>query len=202
MMRHATVLLAAAAATVLAACASAPLHYYTLLPGSSAPVADPATAIPFEVLTVNVPAQVDRPQLVVRQGGPSVALLEGERWIAPLADEVRDALAADLVRALPGRDVGGMAAGGKPLLQVSLDVRRFDSQPGDHALIEGAWQVRWRHDGKLAARACTSRISETVGPGYDALVQGHQQALGKLAGQIAEVARALASGQSASCPEG
>ncbi|MGN6654458.1 MAG: PqiC family protein [Rhodanobacter sp.] len=202
MMRHAPMLLAIAATALLAACASAPLHYYTLLPGSSAPVADPATAIPFEVLTVNVPAQVDRPQLVVRQGGQSVALLEGERWIAPLADEVRGALAADLVRALPGRDVGGMAASGKPLLQVSLDVRRFDSQPGDHALLEGAWRVRWSHDGQLATESCSSRIRETVGPGYDALVRGHQQALGKLAGQIAEVARALASGHSARCPEG
>ncbi|MGB3461073.1 MAG: ABC-type transport auxiliary lipoprotein family protein, partial [Rhodanobacter lindaniclasticus] len=88
MMRHAPALLAVTAAALLAACASAPLHYYTLLPGSAAPVAESATAIPFEVLTVNVPAQVDRPQLVVRQGGQSVALLEGERWIAPLADEV------------------------------------------------------------------------------------------------------------------
>jgi len=144
MMRHAIALLAITAAALLAACASAPLHYYTLLPGSAAPVAESATAIAFEVLTVNVPAQVDRPQLVVRQGGQSVALLEGERWIAPLADEVRGALAADLTRALPGRDVGGMAPSGKPLLQVSLDVRRFDSQPGDHALIEAAWQLRWR----------------------------------------------------------
>lgn len=200
MMRHATALLAVIAAALLAACASAPLHYYTLLPGSAAPVAESATAIPFEVLTVNVPAQVDRPQLVVRQGGQSVALLEGERWIAPLADEVRGALAADLARVLPGRDVGGMAAGDKPLLQVSLDVRRFDSQPGDHALIEGAWQLRWRHDGKLATQACTSRIRASVGPGYDALVQGHQQALDQLAEQMAGVARALTSGQPAACP--
>ena len=81
-------------------------------------------------------------------------------------------------------------------------MRRFDSQPGDHALLEGAWRVRWSHDGQLATESCSSRIRETVGPGYDALVQGHQQALGKLAGQIAEVARALASGHSARCPEG
>lgn len=201
MMRHATMLLAATAAALLAACASAPLHYYTLLP-AAASVADPATAIPFEVLVVNVPAQVDRPQLVVRQGGQSVALLEGQRWIAPLADEVRGALAADLARALPGRDVGGMTASDKPLLQVSLDLRRFDSQPGGYALIDGAWRVHWRHDGKLATQACTSRIRETVGPGYDALVQGHQQALAQLAQQIAAVGRALESGQPASCPAG
>lgn len=198
MMRHVLPFLAA---ILLAGCASAPMHYYTLLPAPAEPSAA-ATALPFEVLTVNVPAQVDRPQLVVRQDGQSVALLEGERWIAPLADEVRGALAADLARTLPGHDVGGMVAADQPLLQVSLDVRRFDSQPGSYALIDGAWRVRWRHDGKLATHACTSSIRETVGPGYDALVQGHQRALGKLAEQITTVARALESGQTASCPAG
>lgn len=195
-------LLAAALALALTACASQPARYYTLIPPVQA--GQPALAAPFqfELLPVGIPAQVDQPSLVIRQGGQGAVPLGGERWIAPLADEVRGALAADLVRALPGRDVGGMAAGGKPLLQVSLDVRRFDSQPGDHALLEGAWRVRWNHDGKLATQACSSRIRETVGPGYDALVQGHQQALGKLAGEVAEVARALASGQPARCPEG
>ena len=48
----------------------------------------------------------------------------------------------------------------------------------------------WRR----AALACTSQFREPVGAGYDALVQGHQQALAQLAGQVAEAARALAAG--------
>ncbi|CAM5542738.1 Leucine--tRNA ligase OS=Rhodanobacter lindaniclasticus OX=75310 GN=leuS PE=3 SV=1 [Rhodanobacter lindaniclasticus] len=48
---------------------------------------------------------------------------------------------------------------------MSLDLRRFDSQPGGYALIEGAWRVRWRHDGELATQACSSRIRETGGVG-------------------------------------
>ena len=202
MIRHTLPLLAAATALLLAACASAPMHYYTLLPAAAAAPASPAAAIPFELLPVGVPAQVDQPQLVVRQGGQSVALLEGQRWIAPLADEVRGALAADLAQALPGRDVGGLASGDKPLLQARVDLRRFDSEPGSYALIEAAWSVRLRHGDKPVSQACTSRIRETVGPGYDALVQGHQRALGELADQIAVVGRALESGQPASCPAG
>ena len=204
-------LLGVGALLALAACASAPLHYYTLVApaGSKAPAGESAGAastpngpsLPFELLSVSVPAQVDQPQLVVREGGQGVALLNGERWIAPLGDEVRGALSADLARELHSQDVSGLPANDKPLLRIKLDLRRFDSQPGSYALIEGTWSVRVLHGGEQAgALACSSRISETVGPGYDALVQGHQRAIEQLAGQIAAAAYSLESGQVAACP--
>ena len=194
-----------AAALALTACASAPLHYYTLIapPGESV-AASPAASgpsLPFELLSVGIPAQVDQPQLVVREGGQAVALLNGERWIAPLGDEVRGALSADLASALHSQDVSGLPANDKPMLRIKLDLRRFDSQPGSYALIEGNWSVRVLHgSGEAGAVACSSRISESVGPGYDALVQGHQRAIEQLAGQIAAAASALGSGQAATCP--
>jgi hypothetical protein len=157
-------------------------------------------ALPFELLAVSVPAQVDQPQLVVREGNQGVALLDGERWIAPLADELRGALSADLARELHSQDASGLPDGGKPRLRIKLDVRRFDSQPGGYALIEGNWSVRIVHGEHDAGLACSSRVSESVGPGYDALVQGHQQAIGQIAGQIAAAARALNNGQAATCP--
>src|SRR3546814_1626982 len=67
-----------------------------------------------------------------------MALLGSERWIAPLDDEVRRALSADLARELHSQDVSGLPGNGKPLLRIKLDLRRFDSQPGGYALIEGA----------------------------------------------------------------
>jgi uncharacterized lipoprotein YmbA len=206
MIRTAMRLLGIGAALTLAACASAPLHYYTLVPPANEPMdeaAVPATAaLPFELLPVGVPAQVDQPQLVVREDGQTVALLNGERWIAPLGDEVRSALSADLSRELHSEDVSGLTGNGKPLLRVKLDLRRFDSQPGSYALIEGSWNVRVLHGPHAGVLACSSRISETVGPGYAALVQGHQRAIGQLAAQIAGVARALGNGQVAACPAG
>ncbi|MEO8997701.1 MAG: PqiC family protein [Rhodanobacter sp.] len=212
MIRFAMRLLGTGAALALAACASAPLHYYTLVApaaeaagGPVAPASDTSTrsmtpSLPFELLPVSVPAQVDQPQLVVREGGQGVALLGSERWIAPLSDEVRSALSADLARELHSQDVSGMPGNDKPLLRIKLDLRRFDSQPGSYALIEGAWSVRLLRGDHSAALACTSRINEAVGSGYTALVQGHQRAIGTLAVQIAAAARSLGNGQSPVCP--
>ncbi|KLD64191.1 PqiC family protein [Dyella japonica] len=204
MKRWGTLNLAVATlALVLSACGSAPpLRYYTLVPpaGGAATVTPTASSFQFELLPVTVPAQVDQPQMVVREGGQGVAVLQGQRWIAPLGDEVRGALAADLARDFRAQDVTGLPNQGKATVRIKLDVRRFDSVPGSYAYIDAAWSVRALKGGDPLA--CTSRFSETVGAGYDALVQGHQQAISRLAGQIGAVAGAMAAGQSASCPAG
>ncbi|EIM02746.1 MULTISPECIES: PqiC family protein [Rhodanobacter] len=219
MIRSGRHLLGVAAGVLLAACASAPLHYYTLVAPADEPAgglvapADEsagglvapttsAPSLPFELLPVGVPAQVDQPQLVVREGGQGVALLGSERWIAPLGDEVRSALSADLARELHSADVSGLPGNDKPLLRIKLDLRRFDSAPGSYALIEGAWSVRLLHGARPATLACTSRVNEAVSPGYPALVQGHQRAIARLAAQIASAARALGEGQAPACPPG
>lgn len=194
------------AVAALGACASAPLHYYTLIPpaGGYAPTATKAAismqpaAFKFELLPVAVPPQVDQPQLVVRQGDQGMQMLEGERWIAPLADEVRGALSADLARTLDTQDVSGLPAGSQPVLRIKVDIRRFDSAPGSYALIDASWSLRVaKGDGALA---CTSQVTAQVGPGYDALVQGHQQLLAQLADQIASAARPFADGKQVNCP--
>jgi hypothetical protein len=192
----------------LAACSSAPIRYYTLVDGSAPAPADtgPARPIPFVLTRVGIPVQVDQPQLVLREGPQRIDLLEGDRWIAPLGDEVRAALSMDLARDLPGRDVTGLAEAGGAALAVKLNLRRFDSVPGVQAAIEAAWTLHLPGaDGKAAAvLSCSTAITEPVavvtGPGYDALVQAHQRALGKLAAGIAGAAQALARSGQAICP--
>jgi len=195
-------LLAGTAMLGLAGCASAPLHYYTLITpaGSNASAATPAR-YPFELLPVTVPAQVDVTQLVVREGGQGMLPLQDQRWIAPLGDEIRGALAADLGRALGVPDMSSLPGNGRPRLRIMLDVRRFESVPGDHALIDAAWSLRLvGGSGGQDALACSSRISEPVAAGYDALVAGHQQALAALAARIAATARSYEAGQAPACP--
>jgi len=211
MMRTAGCWLAGVSAVVLAACASAPLHYYTLVAPEPAATATTdaqalkAGALPFEVMPVGVPAQVDQPQLVVRDGPQRVLLLDGERWIAPLSDELRSALAADLAADLHGENATGLPDNGQPRLRVKLDVRHFDSWPGSYALLAGTWSVRVLNAknaqaGDSGLVTCASTLRESVGNGYAALVQGHQQAIAALSAQIAGVSRALSAGQPAACP--
>lgn len=203
-MSSARLILAAVLALGLAACASSPVRFYTLV----APSAEPATpsdtgsgkSLSFELAAIRIPAQVDQPQLVVREGGQRVAVLESDRWIAPLADEVHAALAGALVRDLPGEDLTGVAGATPAALHIRVDLRRFDSLPGASATIEAAWSLRGGSSASPRVLVCSTTISEPVGPGYDALVQGHQRVIGRLAEQIAVAARGLTGGGTAVCP--
>lgn len=186
----------------LSGCASAPVNYYTLVPSNSTASMTTATKSPtfaFDLDSVSVPLQVDQPQLVVRQAGAGIALVETERWIAPLGDEIRDAIASDLVASHSGENLGGLPQGDRKLVKIRVDVRRFDSEPGVQASINAAWSLR-RGPGDTAALSCSSRINEPVGAGYNALVQGHQRALAQLAAAIAKPALAMANGSSPTCP--
>lgn len=184
---------------LLAGCSSAPTRFYTLVSPSTATPATGSAGYRFELLPVTIPAQVDQPQLVVRQSDDQVALLEGEQWIGPLAEQIQTAVSDDLQGRLGVADVYGLPhAGSGHVFRIKLDVRRFESMPGRYALVSAAWSVR----GEDAKRAleCTTTAKQPVADGYAALVQGHQQALASLSGDIATVVRQLAAGGSAACP--
>ncbi len=194
--------LIATIAVGLSGCASAPVNYYTLVPSNSAApmtTAAKSPAFAFDLESVSVPLQVDQPQLVVRQAGAGIALVETERWIAPLGDEIRDAIASDLVASHSGENLGGLPQGDRKLVKIRVDLRRFDSEPGVQASITAAWSLR-STPGDAAALSCSSHINEPVGAGYNALVQGHQRALARLAAAIAKSASTMANGGSPTCP--
>ncbi|MGF6711977.1 putative lipoprotein YmbA [Luteibacter sp. W1I16] len=196
-MTH-TLRLAGAAIFVgsLAACASAPTHFHTLVP-PSAPMPAASAAFVIDVQPVAVPPQVDQPALVLRQGASGIAVLDGERWASPLGDEIRGALSADLAARLGTHDVHGLPrAKDARVVGVRLDVRRFDSEVGGYATLEASWSVR---GADRAGANCASRVAEPAGSTYDSLVEAHQRALGKVADQVAAAVRAVAAGQTPPC---
>lgn len=208
-LRHSIAALAAACA---AGCASPPpIRYHTLVaPAGAPPAATAALPLRFELLPVGVPAQVDQEPLVVRPaGGAAVLPLENERWIAPLAGELRAAVSARIAEAIGAVDVTDLP---RPpdatVLRIKIDVRRFDAVMGSHTDLEASWSLR-----PLAAREepvaalCASRIREPVrGSGELAdsaaatLVRGHQRAVARLGSQIGEAASRWAQKQAEICP--
>jgi uncharacterized lipoprotein YmbA len=194
-------LLAPLLALALGACASSPpTRYYTLLPSGGAPTAADA-GYQIEVMPVDVPAQVDVPQMVVRTSGGEVVPVDTRRWIAPLPDELRSALSWQLTHALGARDVAGFSKDAStPTYRVNLRVQRFDSAPGAYARIDAVWSVRAIGRDTAAPAVCSSSANITVTSGYAELAQGHQQALAKIAGEIAASIRAAqASGKAPAC---
>jgi hypothetical protein len=185
---------ACACACALVACRSAPSKYYTLVapPGDAAPAI--GSALQLDVLPVDVPPDVDRTQMVVRLGTGQVAPVDTRSWIAPLALEIRRALADDLIRTLGARDIAGLTpAPGMPVYRVKLNVQRFESSLGDRALIDAVWSVR-DAGGTAAPLTCATRASEPAPGEYAGLAEAHQKALAKIAAAIATGIRTLAAG--------
>ena len=186
---------------MLAACSSAPTHFYTLLPPAqpAAPATVPA-AFAIAVEPVGVPAEVDQAQWLVRTGPGQVAVLDNERWAAPLGDELRAALADELTRQLGVRDVyKATNPGGVPVYRIQVEVRRFESVASGYALIEADWNVARRDATPGSALVCHSRVSQPVEPGYAALALGHQRAVAAISANIAFAVRDAAAGGTA-CP--
>ena len=109
-----------------------------------AAVAQPASSpIGVTVGPVTLPDVVDRPNLVVRTAENQVTLLDQHRWAEPLKREIPRVLAGHLSRLLgtPRVSVFPYGAGGPGDVRVRVDVQRFESVPGQEALLEVFWTV-------------------------------------------------------------
>ncbi|MBA5636479.1 membrane integrity-associated transporter subunit PqiC [Duganella sp. LX20W] len=187
----------------LAGCASPPPeHFYSLSSGlpaapqaATGTAAERAAAAPYfiEVLAPSVPPQVARSQMVITSGAGRVDLLEQERWAAPLASELGQALSLALTARLGAIDVFRTPTPEHAsIYRISTSVQRFESAPGQYALLDVVWSVRLAGSPKVLT--CRSELREPVAPGYDALVEGHRRALGRLADAIGAAVQRVASG--------
>jgi uncharacterized lipoprotein YmbA len=195
--------LALAAPLLLTACSSVPTHYYTLVP-TVAGSHQPAAPVPFQfqMLSVRIPAQVDQPQLVVRESSGQLAILENERWSAPLADEFDSSLASQMEQQLGTRNLSGLPKDtDRPLLTLQVEVRRFDSIPGNYALIDVVWNLSQRDEGqKRRSLTCSTQLRQAAGTELASVVQAHQQLIGRLAQTIAGTARQWSVQPATGCP--
>ena len=178
-------------ALLLAACSSVPpTRFHTLMPPLDARATAPAvTSAPWQLQHVNVPAQVDRPQLVLRSADGSLAVLEQERWIAPLADELGGALTDTLARQLG-------PASTSDAWQIAVDVQRFESVPGRLARLEASWSVR---RGGTAPLHCLAALEQPAGADAASLAEAHRRAVLGLGAQIGAAVSALQAGRTPGC---
>ncbi|MBV7536357.1 PqiC family protein [Duganella sp. sic0402] len=202
MMRVGAGVLAMAAA-MLTACGSVPQEkFYSLSNGlgvgKPASAENTAPAYYIEVPAVVVPKQVARNQLVVSTGAGRIDVLEQERWSAPPAAEIGQALSLAITGELGTIDVSRNPVPDKtPVYRISTNVQRFESAPGQYALIDAVWSVRLA--GTTQVLTCRSVAQESAGPGYDELVAGHRRAIARIGADISKVVRALAAGEKPAC---
>ncbi|GHU07556.1 lipoprotein [Betaproteobacteria bacterium] len=174
----------------LGACASPPVHYHTLFPVLEKPSSDQAPSrFLIDVLDVGIPAHLDRPQLVVRQGPAGIAAPDGERWAGPLNEELRNALSAELVVRLKTQDISGLAAPArKPVLRLKVQIRRLDAWLDHEVRLDADWALGFADEPGVRL-VCSGRFDAPTPGGYPELVLGQQRLIAALAERISADAR-------------
>ncbi|CAN7216897.1 PqiC family protein [Rhizobacter sp. LjRoot28] len=181
--------LATGAACLMAACSStqpARFHSLAALPAAAPAASSPAAATPWvvDLGPVTVPAGVDQPQWVVRLPDGSLRVLEQERWVAPLRDELRGALLEALRQRTGAIDARTVPAPATSPVRVRLDVQRFETLAGQGAWLEAGWSMA------PAGFACRVTLRESAGTGDAlALADAHRRAVMALAERIGQSAR-------------
>ena len=173
------------AGCALVACGTEPVtRFHSLLPAPAAratAIAPVAVAPVWELLPLKVPAQLENPQWVVRLADDTIALLEYDRWIAPLAEEMRVAVALRLTAAFAAPSPA--VALDKPW-RVLIEVERFDAALGRAVHLEATWLLQ-AGDSKAAALRCRAAFTQPVGAGLPALGAGQRAVIEALGDAVA-----------------
>ena len=178
---------------VAAGCGSSPnTRFYTL-----APVAKPsgtlgATGQPMALVirSVQLPMELDRPQIVTRTGENTLQLAEFDRWAAPLRDSIAQLIADNLslllntdrisvYPSLPGTAVDS---------EVQVQITRFEGRLGGACALDAQWRVVPSNSQQpIYGR---SKLSEMADGNYNSVVAAQSRLVGALSAEIAAAIRA------------
>lgn len=171
---------------LLCSCAtSRPDHFYILSPrpaGSAQPASMPTVPVQ---LKITLPSLVDRPEMVLNSSQDAVTVLEHQRWGAPLPDLVAQTLGQDIERRRNDLLIGfhGGARSGPSAVNISVDVIRMTTRPGDHLSIETHWRIM---DARKSADVEGSGVfSAPLGQeAYSGVAEALSDCLGQLADRL------------------
>ena len=176
---------------LVAACSSSPPARFYTLNAAAAPATTPSD-VSVSVGPVAVPTVVDRPQFVITTGANQVALDEFNQWAAPLQNNISRVVAENLVGMLgtPRVTLFSQTLGGDAMYRAGIDVQRFESMPGEAAILDAFWTVRRSRDGASQMGRTTVREAAAEA-GYAALAAAHSRAIARLSQDIANAVREL-----------
>jgi uncharacterized protein len=170
---------------LLAACASTPDHFYTLstLPDTEVKATAPNIHV---LLSVTVPALVDRAEMVINTSKNGILILDHERWAVSLSEQVSQTLARDIEKRRGDVLIGdrGFDQSVSPPVTMKVDIVRMAVQRGGHASIEAHWRIV---DGSTGTDQIASGTFDAPldSDAYASIAQAYSQSLSALAEKLA-----------------
>ena len=193
---------ASALALTLAACGKAgppPVTYVLGTPATGAQRVEPLTGRPVvEVKPVLVPDYLDVSDILVRQAENIVVSSPTGRWGERLSVGVTRALAAGLVRHLPGLVVTSTAPAERPARQVLAEVEAFEPHAGGSVVLVARWRVLDGPGRETLAGERASSAQPIAGAGDAAVVAAMTRAVEGFAERVAAGVRRTTPGSRAS----
>lgn len=177
------------ALVALGACTSSPpVRYYSLVEAGQA-VAPTAVSRPgpsFVVGPVNVPAALERAQIVRLTDGTRTEVASGHRWVAPLKAEIAARIAGEIARSTGIERVVAwpQSVFAVPDLTAPIDIQRLDTIGFESVSMEAVWSLK-RHGVEIASGrfAATEPIPHED---YAAVAAAHARLATALARVIAD----------------
>jgi len=190
----------AAAATLLlvallASCRSSPpKHFYVLDPIPAQQRATTATGTVVQVAAVNIPAALDRQEMVREAATGSLQISDINRWGAPLADMTQNVLTRDLTERLPVDAVLPPRTSAPPgSLEITVDLLQFGRDATGNVVLDGGWALyRLGSDTPVMNRQVKLK-EEVAATDYASQVQAMSRLLGLLADDIAGSLRSISA---------
>lgn len=165
--------------------------FYTLSPIDNVSAAEPMP-ISIGIGPINLPAYLDRAEVVTRSGPNEMKVSENNRWAESLTANFNRTLTEDLSRFLGPRQIIQYPwyAINQPDFQVEIVVYRFETDSKGNAVLAGKWTIRNPRDLKILYSS-DMNISVPAAAGDQAGAAALSQALGQLSQEVAATIRRL-----------
>jgi uncharacterized lipoprotein YmbA len=187
------------ALALLAGCVSTDVRYHTLQPAISHPETS-ASKFKARLTSVQIPAEMDTEQLVVRANGNTLIRESADRWAAPLTDEIRGALDNAWRQDYGLEDVQGVGDASRAIPHVGVQIQKLDAAMGSHVELVANWWISLDQAQPAKSWSCQRVYFEHAEGGIDDLVDAQQRVFRSLAGDMALSVIAMDSGQVPVCP--
>lgn len=182
------------AGVALSACVAAqPTSFYTLSAesaGKAAPRSERGLIIGLGPVTL--PAYLDRPDIVTREGPNQMRLAEFHRWAEPLGPLLERIMAQDLYALLEAKDVIPVPQRRDVELDrvIEIDVTRLDADQTGAVVFDARWWV-YEGDGSTLMASGRSLINEQGAPppDYAAIAAAMSRAVAAASKDIATAIR-------------
>lgn len=181
--------------TVTGCATTTVMHYDLTETSSSATSASTSIMTTYLIDSITVPEPLDVTTLMVRQPNNSLMALSHDKWVAPLGQVLREAIADGLTQNLGvppvsekmlTADSSGTRSRTNQVTEVNVDIRQFEMEPGKKVSLAALWQVAIASPTRKTV-TCYSQLSTPVNSGVAPLVAAQKANIGQLSQQIASV---------------